>query len=186
MWFMAVFAVIFLILLGWLWWAKQESARASALQLEELISEARMVSQDMEAMLSNAVDLSRSVIDDFDRRLQAAQSLPSRLAAEQAAGPDPVVQFYQELAAEAHLEMQSGSGELKAAVEQCQPAGAASGPYAEEDYEAYRHMHPTLAVHQLYRQGMDVKQISQILQRGQGEVHLILNLERKKKMDKAT
>lgn len=178
---MAIFMTAILILLGYRWWLQQQQLKDSATKLEALICEARMVSQDMEAMLNSAVDLSRTVIDDFDTRIKEAQSLPA-LCIPTAAPPhpDPIAQFYHDLLQEADPDVPCQLEEETPAPEEGSAAGTAM--LDDHDYQAYRQMHPTLAVHQLYQRGLGVKQISQILQRGQGEIHLILNLARKKKM----
>lgn len=178
---MAIFMAAVLILLGYRWWCQQRELKASATKLEALICEARMVSQDMEAMLNSAVDLSRTVIDDFDTRIKEAQSLPS-LSTPTAAPPhpDPIARFYRDLLQEAGSDApQQPQGEAPALEE---GIAAEQAMLDDNDYQAYREMHPTLAVHQLCQRGLSVKHISQILQRGQGEILLILNLARKKKM----
>lgn len=181
---------VFLILLGWLYWAKHEEARAASRQLELLINEARMVSQDMEALLINAVDLSKSVVEDFEVRLKDLSERPWPAEAGPAE-PDPVLQFYQELAAD--KARQTTPGEKAPQTHDITLPAVQEDPQSEDgplltdiDFEQYRNMHPTLAVNRLHNQGLDVRQIAQILQRGQGEIHLILNLNRKKKLDKAT
>lgn len=190
MWVMAVFAAGFLLLLGWLWWVKQEAIQAQAQQLEELIKEARMVSQNMEAMLTSAVDLSRRIIDEMDMRMQSLRSPTPELLAHSDSRYEQAAKLYKELPDKPQVqtqtpEMQDYGGQVQAAAPPGQPVDDLTRPYAEQGYEVYRQMHPTLAVNQLYKQGMDAKQISQILQMGHGEVLLILNLARKK-ADKAT
>ena len=187
---MAVFAAGFLLLLGWLWWVKQEAIQAQAQQLEELIKEARMVSQDMEAMLADAVELSRCIIDEMDTCMQSLQSPSPGLAAHSDANYEQAAKLYKELPDKLRvqtqpLEMRDYGGQVQAATAPVQPVDGLARPCAEGTYEVYRTMHPTLAVNQLYKQGMDAKQISQVLQMGHGEVLLILNLARKK-ADKVT
>jgi hypothetical protein len=188
MWPTALLGSLFLILLGWLWWARQEGLRDASRQLEALINEARLISLDMEVMLNNAVNFSKNVADDWEQRIQQCQSQAVETGPSQS---DPLLQFYQELA----------GGDIKRTAlpsqDQAREAAPASQPLQLlstnldvpaplADPQLYREMHPTLAVNQLNHQGLDVKQIAQILQRGQGEVELILNLTRKKKLDKAT
>lgn len=191
MWGIAALGSVFVLLLGWLWWAKQEGARAAAKELEVLINEARMVSQDMEAMLNSAVDLSKSVVEDFEVRLKDVREEP-KPAKISPAEPDPVLQFYQELTADVHREalLRDVAPEPHDLTPQADVrqdlAIELNSVMTADDFEVYRNIHPTLAVNRLYNQGLDVCQIAQILRRGQGEVHLILNLARKKKLEKAT
>lgn len=178
---MAIFMAAVLILLGYRWWCCQQELKASAIQLKDLICEARTVSQEMEAMLDSAVDLSRTVIDDFDIRIKEAQSLPTLTTSTAAPPiPDPVAQFYHDLFKEADPD---GAHQPETETPASEEGIAAETAMLDDnDYQAYREMHPTLAVYQLYQRGLNAKQIAQILQRGQGEIHLILNLARKKKM----
>jgi len=53
-------------------------------------------------------------------------------------------------------------------------------PWLEFSLDELRTAHPYLAVRSLHEKGYNVKEIAQLLERGQGEVELILNLTRKK------
>jgi len=53
-------------------------------------------------------------------------------------------------------------------------------PRLEFSLDELRTAHPYLAVRSLHEKGYNVKEIAQLLERGQGEVELILNLTRKK------
>ncbi len=53
-------------------------------------------------------------------------------------------------------------------------------PRLEFSLDELRTAHPYLAVRSLHEKGYNVKEIAQLLERGQGEVELILNLIRKK------
>ncbi len=190
MWQMTALGSLLLLFAGWLWWARQEGLRTTARQLEDLINEARIVSQDMEAMLSNAVDLSKRVLDDFEQRFQAArETMPPSPEIPQA-GPDPRLQFYRELSMEECPEAEEQNSDQAwntLSSDLPRPPQQLTADIPEDrDGEYYRKMHPTLAVNQLHNQGLKPKQIAQLLSRGQGEVELILNLTRKKRLDKAT
>lgn len=51
---------------------------------------------------------------------------------------------------------------------------------AEFSIDDLKNAHPYLAVHTLYEKGLSIRDIAKVLDRGQGEVNLILNLTRKK------
>ncbi len=53
-------------------------------------------------------------------------------------------------------------------------------PWLEFSLDELRTAHPYLAVRSLHEKGYNVKEIAQLLERGQGEVELILNLTQKK------
>jgi transposase len=53
-------------------------------------------------------------------------------------------------------------------------------PWLEFSLDELRTAHPYLAVRSLHEKGYNIKEIAQLLERGQGEVELILNLTRKK------
>ncbi|MEN6460479.1 MAG: translation initiation factor IF-2 N-terminal domain-containing protein [Syntrophomonas sp.] len=56
--------------------------------------------------------------------------------------------------------------------------------FSDSEYASFinnlKTAHPYLAVRTLYEKGFSVKEIAQLLERGQGEIELILNLSRKK------
>ena len=191
MWQMTALGSLLLLFAGWLWWARQEGLRTTARQLEDLINEARIVSQDMEAMLSNAVDLSKRVLDDFEQRFQEAREPMPPSPEIPHSGPDPLLQVYQELAMQGGREAvehndDQARNSLSGSYPPLLPRQLTAGITAESDGEYYRKMHPTLAINQLHNQGLEPKQIAQLLSRGQGEVESIINLTRKTKLYKAT
>lgn len=177
-----------LFICGYRWWLQQQQQwRSSAAELETLICEAKMVSQDMEAILNSVVETSCTLISDMDNRIQEVRNLPPIYSADKAPQyADPIAQFYRDLLMKDHPAETDSSP---------QPAKDSPAPTTDDlpmtallddhDYQAYRHMHPTLAVHQLYQRGQSIKQIAQILQRGQGEIQLILNLASKRKPGQA-
>lgn len=57
---------------------------------------------------------------------------------------------------------------------------SASGITMDFSMDNLKNAHPYLAVHTLYEKGFSIRDIAKILDRGQGEVNLILNLTRKK------
>jgi len=59
--------------------------------------------------------------------------------------------------------------------------GYESGKFHEEELEKLKEVHPYIAVRTLHAKGYTVNQIARMLDRGQGEVNLILNITKKSK-----
>lgn len=166
-------------MLAYRWWQEKKAVQASTSQLEALILEARVVSQDMEEILNTAVDVSRSVIDDVESKIKEVQTLTPPILNPLEASSDPVVQFYNELL-QGTAAIEAEGQEIAGPIAEPEIVNQQPPALSKEDYPTYRKMHPYLAVRQLHQQGFSVVEISQILGRGQGEIQLILNLSRRK------
>lgn len=175
-----------LILVGYRWWWQEQQLLASTTRLQKLIGEAELVCRDMEAMLNSAVDISRNIVDSFDTHRPSFENESTSPAPTLLVSPptDHIALFYQDLFAEPGPDRppQVANQETSAPS---QDSCAAEEVHDYNDYQIYRQMHPTLAVHQLHQRGHSPKEISRILQQGEGEIELILNLDGQKKVNQA-
>lgn len=178
MWIGITFVGIIVVMLAYRWWQEKRTVQASASQLEALILEARVVTQDMEEILNTAVDVSRSVIDDVESKIKEVQTLTPPILNPLEASSDPVAQFYNELL-QGPVAIEAG-GQDTTPIDEPEAANQKPPVLSKEDYPTYRNMHPYMAVRQLHERGFSVVEISRIMGRGQGEIHLILNLSHRK------
>lgn len=158
-------------------------------EMHVLIEEARLVSQDLEEMMNSAVDLGRTVVSDIHDQVQpdpeeqeTEEEVPS-VDNVLPAGTltDPILSFYQYLCGPQYPVAAPATNDDTSAI----PVAPDNQPPFEElsaeDEPDYHSMHPYLAVRFMQEKGFTIKEIAQKLGRGQGEIHLMLNLERKKK-----
>lgn len=155
-------------------------------EMQVLIEEARLVSHDLEEMMNNAVDLSRSVVNDMQHKTHQepeevsppVDSIPILPACRVT---DPVLDFYEHLCGPAKV--------CPVPAPVCRPSAVTivpddNVPGEQASYKEdpdYRSMHPYLAVRLLQEQGLSIREIARKLERGQGEINLMINLDRKKK-----
>lgn len=143
--------------------------------LHELIHEAGAVKRDLETLMDGAVNLSRQIIEDLDKKIQVAttdQAQRAEIKNNNISLLDS--NNYQDTA-----EIKEQDKQLVADMPQIDAETSYS--IEQEQEPDYLAMHPYIAVNTLYKKGLNVKEIAKKLGRGQGEVILILNLCAKKK-----
>ncbi|HHW61692.1 MAG TPA: hypothetical protein GX404_07290 [Syntrophomonadaceae bacterium] len=175
--------------------SRQKAFMESYLQLfNDTLSEASLVRQDLEAMMENAVQVSETIIQDMDESIQQLMTLREGM------NSLPVAAVLED---DGQLSRHKGQADLPQAPsasishnntqpdqptvyylteqEEAYPAANRLQHQAQESFslEDIKAAHPYIAVRTLYEQGYSIRDIAQLLERGQGEVELILNLTRK-------
>lgn len=179
--------------------SRQKAFMESYLQLfNDTLSEASLVRQDLEVMMENAVQVSETIIQDVDQSIQQWMTIREY---EQGMNPqivtmpaDDVSSYHQAEAvyveaagidaSSNHTPPEGSTVFSLAEAGKASPAASSQSHQAQESFslEDIKAAHPYIAVRTLYEQGYSIRDIAQLLERGQGEVELILNLTRKKAM----
>lgn len=151
----------------------------------ELINEADAVKGDLNRILTGAVDLSHELIEELNDKIQEVSSLAltaneelrscaaegnTNQVKEDITDYDPKTSFLFNLDTGNKLDYEISTADKEISKE----------GLLQDDID-YNLIHPDLAVKLLYEKGLGVRDIAQIIGRGQGEVNLILNLHAKKK-----
>lgn len=165
--------------------------------LRGLLVQAREVRDDLNQFMEKSWQLSEQITGRLD---QSMQNLPeSSFTAGKSDSGDLItpageetpttvfiesgdLSYFEDIDYEATLsELQSEAIMIGEAVPEADPEPAQAGGEEELDQEMLKSMHPYLAVKTLRDRGHGVKEIAIILNRGQGEITLILNLLEKKR-----
>jgi hypothetical protein len=123
--------------------------------IRNLLDEANMVKTDMEALLQNAVAVSDAMVNRMDERLNRMEVLTNPA----------------EHVREFPRKRRSGEKQKK-------PAGHGSVSQLND----IRKAHPYIAVPRLYYEGYTIAEIAGLLEKGQGEIKLILDIQRKREV----
>jgi len=121
-------------------------------EMKGLIQEAEVVKKDFEAVMDNAVLLSDEILKSMDERLQKMERL---------------------------VTMQNNSQPAKSRVRSIERPSRKALPFTIEEL---RRAHPSIVVPRLWNEGYTIPEIAEILNRGQGEVRLILNLQKRREI----
>jgi len=121
-------------------------------EMKGLIQEAEVVKKDFEAVMDNAVLLSDEILKSMDERLQKMERL---------------------------VTMQNNSQPAKSRVRSIERPSRKALPFTIEEL---RRAHPSIVVPRLWNEGYTIPEIAEILNRGQGEVGLILNLQKRREI----
>ncbi|HZK42804.1 MAG TPA: hypothetical protein VFC73_00750 [Syntrophomonadaceae bacterium] len=174
--------------------AKQRNAINSfKLEYADTINEAKQLKQDLNLVMENAVDISRSLIDELDKKAAKLNSLPH--SSKQAAKETPILLESDQLnTVLPDFELSHHINILDDSIISIEKLllATAEDPEDEEkqvmsemlteevvNIEDIKKVHPYIAVRILHDQGHDIKKIAKLLGRGQGEVKLLLNLAAK-------
>lgn len=172
----------------------------------EIINEAEQLKHDLNIMMENVVDLSRSLVDEIDAKVNDSLIIEDEVLQDDDINENKLRVY--ELAQE--LEMDSGQllailtglgfdynshmNTLDDNTVQIiksflnankKEDGELSFIKSVEDndeaiqIQQIKNAHPYIAVRVLHEKGYGIKEIAKILERGQGEVSLILNLSKK-------
>lgn len=123
-------------------------------ELRALMDEAMVVRKDLEAVIENALMVSEHMVFKLDQRLQMMETMMAN---------HPVIPT-------------SNERKPRTPRRKKEPGAAKSSFNIEE----IRRAHPYIMVPRLFNEGYSVQQIAEILGRGQGEVQLILDIQRKR------
>ncbi len=121
-------------------------------EMKGLIQEAEVVKKDFEAIMENAVLLSDDILKSLDERLQKMERLASSQNINQPA---------------------------KSRLRSMERPSRKALPFTIEEL---RRAHPSIIVPRLWNEGYSIPEIAEILNRGQGEVRLILNLQKRREI----
>ncbi|MBC7075078.1 MAG: translation initiation factor IF-2 N-terminal domain-containing protein [Syntrophomonadaceae bacterium] len=168
-------------------------------QLKKTVDEARAVSEELEGIMEKSVVVSEHIVDSIDKKMAEFENAGGA-AAHNSKASVKKIRIY-ELAQELGISSSSLVSALKESgygisnhMNTLDEETAAfikrqmseikrnvNEDHQEEEMEKLKTAHPYLAVRTLHARGYTVKQIAQMLDRGQGEINLILNLAEKKR-----
>lgn len=156
-------------------------------EFNDTLSEASLVRQDLEDVMENTVRISGDLMQDMDKRIEHWEALHNTVSKEisQKASEDDIKEYegfklgIPDLKAEP-LPDNSFFSKFNCNDIQKEQENQRDNEPNPFTLEAIKTAHPYLAVRTLYEQGYSIREIAQLLNRGQGEVELILNLSRKR------
>lgn len=151
-WSMLLMAVILIATAVYSIHSRQKVTEDFTTEMKDLIEEAALLKQDLEAMMENTLLVSDEMIKSLDMRLNQLEELTvsqSRRAAFKKPPSIPERQSKRTL------------------------------PYKIEEL---RRAHPSIVVPRLYNDGYSIPEIAELLDRGQGEVRLILDIQKRREI----
>ncbi|MGE5404261.1 MAG: hypothetical protein ACM3PP_04920 [Candidatus Saccharibacteria bacterium] len=148
-------------------------------EMKTLMDDAKIIRQDLEACIQNAVMVSDGMIEKIDMRLQRMETLqttgeialPAAVeTTKRKRGRPPKIQ------SDHVIEKKAVEKPVKKKVEKQEPGEV---PFYLEDI---RRAHPYIIVPRLYNEGYTVPQIAELLDKGQGEIKLILDVQKRREV----
>lgn len=177
-------------------------------EFTDIIKEAEQLKHDLNIMMENVVDISRTLVDDLDAKVAKHNSLENEIDQNRALLNDNKLRVY-ELAQELNM----NSNQLLALLtglgydysshmnilddntvqivknflsfkmnDDFNISKTSTETNQDTSIEHIKNAHPYIAVRVLHEKGYSIKEIAKILERGQGEVNLLLNLSKKSKV----
>jgi|GEM_PF-2466245 len=151
-WLLIVMAAILMATAVYSIQNRQKVTREFTAEMQGLIQEAILVKKDLEAVMENTLMVSDDMINNLDDRLNELEKLAS-------------------------VEPQNASE--KNPHRTAERRGKKPLPFTIEDL---RRAHPSIVVPRLWNDGYSIPEIAELLDRGQGEVRLILDIQKRREI----
>lgn len=168
--------VVGAVLLCTAFYSVARSQRASdyfTQEMRSLIDEANIIKKDLESLMDGSILLSDEMIQKLDSRLSRMEVMEFTESSAPHKGVRP-----QHISAVASEPVAVAKFSPNAPYVP-QTTNANAIPFPVDDL---RRAHPSIVVPRLHFEGFSVQEIAELLDRGQGEVQLILDLHRKRQV----
>lgn len=147
-------------------------------ELKSLVDEAVIVRKDLEAVLENASLLAGDMIETLDSKLNRLEAIQAEPLLQPAATPKPT-RIRPESSSRTR---QIPTSEQITPPREEKPAEKKTPSSQRIPYqlEELRRAHPYIVVPRLHNEGYTIGEIAEILDKGQGEIKLILDIQKKR------
>lgn len=151
-WLFVIMAVVLMVTAVYSVQNRQKVAEDFTGEMKDLIQEAVLIKKDLEAMMENSLLISDDMIKNLDERLDKIENL--------------------------------AVGQAKSSANQAvngipERRNRRQLPFRIEDL---RRAHPSIVVPRLFNDGYSIPEIAELLDRGQGEVRLILDVQKRREV----
>lgn len=147
-------------------------------EMKTLMEDAKIIRQDLEACIQNAVMVSDGMIDQIDTRLHRLENIQNHTTI---AVPTPIETTKRK---RGRPKRQPDTLVEKQVVEKPVRINANKQEQAEVPFylEDIRRAHPYIIVPRLHNEGYTIPQIAELLDKGQGEIKLILDVQKRREV----
>ena len=152
LWFLMIVALILMATAVFSIYNRQKVVDEFTAEMKALLQEAELVKKDFEAIMENAVLVTDDMLKSLDERLQEMERLASS---------------------------QNNHQPARNRLRSAERPNRKALPFSIEDL---RRAHPSIVVPRLWNEGYSIPEIAELLNRGQGEVRLILDLQKKREI----
>ncbi|MGE5416625.1 MAG: DUF6115 domain-containing protein [Acidobacteriota bacterium] len=147
-------------------------------EMKTLMDDAKVIRQDLEACIQNAVMVSDGMIDKIDMRLQRLETIQTTAEIAIPAGIETPKRK------RGRPKRQTDQIIEKKAIEKPVKKKAEKQETSEVPFylEDIRRAHPYIIVPRLHNEGYTIPQIAELLDKGQGEIKLILDVQKRREV----
>ena len=151
-WFFIIVALILMATAVYSIYSRQKVGEEFTTEMKGLIQEAELLKKDFEAIIENAVLVSDDMLKSLDERLEKMERITS---------------------------LQNNNQPSRSRPRSIERKSRKALPFTIEDL---RRAHPSIVVPRLWNDGYSIPEIAELLNRGQGEVRLILDIQKRREI----